>query len=370
MAKITKKSMSVSDLVVDKALNVRLPDNYDIGTMKDGILSHGRIVKAITVEHTSDGRYVVLAGNRRTLAGQEMLTDPSTPQDVVANLKKTDCVVYSGLDEAERIALIADHDEKPLNRTELVLLVWRLSRQFMSEAQIAVMLYYQLASYTGNRKKLVEVPNDPAKRKEFVKKWFHGTLGNYMLVAQRLGEFVRDQFIKTHLSEDKLLPADQSVEMRCNRDRIAKLDQAKTADEKAGEWNAEQTTGPRFNALIEQFKAEDAGTIDTEKVKRPSVKDLKEKAEVFKSPGIRKALLLAAGVTGDEVSGIVDEDDKAARDVGVINVLVRYADQLPDYLRQFVGVVTTKSPAEVEAHCKALTSSNSQSADNRQTVNS
>jgi hypothetical protein len=308
MNKPTRKIMSVANLKVDETLNVRLPENYDVESMMSQILEVGRIVQPIVIRGEDN---VVLAGNRRTKAGQRLLEADDTPADVKENLQKVECIVYTGLSPEDTMKIVLDHGtQKGINRTETVLAVWRLDKLMFSEAQIITQMYYVLAKYTGNEAKLADVPRDFKARDAFLKKWLHGTVGNYILAAARMGEYIRQQFILTARAEDKLLKTDEKVEVRCSRQRITDLSAAKNADAREGGWDPDKG-GVKFNEMIQKFKDEDAGVIVGDSgPKRPSAKDLKEKSNAFKTSLVRKAFLIGAGESGDQVAGLIDDDDK------------------------------------------------------------
>lgn len=354
MAKSTNKIVSIESLVVDLNLNVRLRNNYDIPAMKQAILDMGRITDPIHIRACDN---TVLRGNRRTMGGQELIADPNCPQDLAAALKKVSVVahdVQAGSDE--EMAIILDHgSQKGLARTEVLLTVWRMDKQFQSEIQIMQRLYSALAVYTKNPEKAAECAklvnlND---RKEFLRTWLHGTVGNYMLAAAKMGEYIRDQMLLTHLSEDKLLAADQKVECRMSRTRITKLSAAKSKDtdtRSGGEgWTTDQG-GKHFNELLERYKAEDRGELEPDENKRPSVKELTERADAFKSPGIRSALLVAAG---NKAHGkdLVEFDDRMSRLQMVCDTLAKRVDEIqdPNIVALIKSIIGNGPAGEVEA---------------------
>jgi hypothetical protein len=355
MAKTTSKITSVDTLMVDLKTNVRLHNNYNVPGMKQSILDLGRITDPI---HARLCDSVVLRGNHRALAGQELLADPNTPQEVAAGLKKIQ-VVYHDVTpgSAEELEIICDHGrQKGLCKTEVLQTVWRMDKQFLSEGQIGQLFYSALAIYTGNAKKAMEAQamTNLRERGEYLKKWLHGTLGNYMLAAAKMGEYVREQMIKTHLSDDRLLPAGDKVELRCSRDRISALSAAKTKDspKEGGEGWTVENGGINFNALLEKFRAEDRGEDSgEEKVKRPSVKELTARADVFKSKAIRSALLVAAGDKG-QGRELVEMDDQLHRTSMVFETIAKRLPEIKDVnlaalLKAIVGL--DNSPAgEVE----------------------
>lgn len=304
-----KKTVHINDLFVDLDLNIRQRDNYDLATLAEQVRDMGRIIKPMIVKwDETRKKFVVLQGNRRTLVGQQLFEDKTSSQELVENLKKVDVIVYNDLTPTEELAMIMDHSgEKAISRTEVVISAWRLSKSFLSEGEIAKMMYYPLAKFTGNEKKLLEVPTEPSARAAFLKKWFHGTLGNFILAAAGMGDEVREQFILTHRKEDNLITKEEEANlvMKCKRDRITQLSAAITADTKGSGWTTPEYVlkdgvrtlvggGEAFNGLIEKFKTEDAGGV-TEKSTRPSVKVLQESARVYKNEAIKATLAIAAG---------------------------------------------------------------------------
>ncbi len=324
----TKKTISIKSLRFDYSVNIRDVNNYDITTMAEQIKTAGRVIKPLIVRGEDN---MVLQGNRRGRAVLWLLEQPDTDAELKEQISKLDCIVYTGLNEKETLSLIIDHgSEKPISRSEVVTAVWRLDLQFFTESQIIGLLYFALAKYSGNERKLAEVPAKPGKERDlFLKKWLHGTVGNYILAAAKMGNYVREQFLLTHKAEDKLLAPERKegdvtipaevVEMRCNRDRITQLSAAKSADQKDKGWTVD-AGGEAFNSLIEKFKAQDKGEASEEKEKRPSVKELREKADQFSSPAIRNALLVAAG-DQDAGRSLVEFDDRLKRLTMVMDTL-------------------------------------------------
>jgi hypothetical protein len=329
MAKTTKKTVSINTLVVDLNTNVRLANNYDIGSMQQSIVETGRITDPI---HARLCDNVVLRGNRRTLAGQALLKDASTPQEVAKALEKCEVIyhdVVAGSDE--ELSIILDHGtQKRLNRTEVLLTVWRLDKQFFTETKISNMLYLSLAEYTGNTKKAAEAAAiaNLKDRQVFVQKWLHGTVGNYILAANKMGAYVRQQMVLTHKAEDKLLAEGEVVECRMSRDRIVALSAAKSADLKAAGWSPE-LGGEKFNELVEKFKGEDSGTIEKEGSKRPTAKALLERVDSFNSTAIKNALAFAAGDT-EKGRDLASLDDTLTRVNDVLAILAKHAPNIKD----------------------------------------
>lgn len=361
----TKKTISIKSLKADYGVNIRDVSNYDITTMMEQIRSAGRIIKPLVIRGEDN---MVLQGNRRFRAACALLEQPDLPQDLHDALSKLDCIVYTGLSEQDTLSLIIDHgSEKPISRSEVVTAVWRLDRQFFNEGQIINLLYYALAKYSGNERKLAEVPTKPGKERDtFLKKWLHGTVGNYILAAAKMGDYVREQFLLTHKSEDKLLKPErkegdvtipaETVEMRCSRDRITQLSAAKSADQKDKGWTPE-LGGVAFNALIEKFKGQDSGAVPDEKNPRPTVKELEEKADQFKNPAIRNALLVAAG-NQEAGRSLVDMDDRLTRLSFVMDTLRNGVANIidPDVKAFVEAIISDTLPAgEVDVRLKPLT---------------
>lgn len=354
MAKKTKKALALSSLVSSDAVNARLADNYDLESLIPQIVNKGGITNPPSVEANADGKtFTVLQGNRRVRAALVICGAPAGvyPADVVKALEKLDCIVYEGLTNEERDGLIFDHGEtRPLNREETVLAVWRLFKSFAKEKEIGLRLFGQLARYTGNEKKLNQLPSDPAAREKYLATWFRGTLGGYMLAAATMTDEVREAMLMTARKEDGRLKEGETVPFNASRERIVELSKARTADEKAAGWNT-STGGETFNQTIARFKDEDAGKATAgAKKTRPTVKDLTDRAAMFKSAPLKAAFAVAAG---DDNAGaaLLSMDDAIHRAVIVSDVVAKAIPNVKDanvkaLLIAFVG---SGPAADVEA---------------------
>lgn len=299
------KKWNLADLVVRRDVNFR--DDYDVPSMKEEIVQAGRILEPLHI--AEDG--TVLKGNRRTMSAQELVADPKCPQDLLKALSVIDVFVYSDMTDKEKTELILDHgSQKPLTRVEIVKATWRLQKQMYSERDIIVLLYNQLARYTGNTRKAYEAQALPAgeEREKFLKSWLHGTVGNYIMAAGQMGEFVREQFLLTDLAIDRALTEDEKkqVKFATSRDRINKLASAKKADKEKGGWTVAEG-GVTFNKLLEDYIAEDAGGKKPRN-KGVSAEDMEKTAESMQS-GLGMAFLMCAGKLGDNDKAKVEALD-------------------------------------------------------------
>lgn len=300
------KKVPTTDLVVRKDINFR--EDYDIPSMIEEIKHAGRILEPIHVKMEDN---TVLKGNRRVAAAQQMLQDPKLPSDLKNALEKLEVLYYEGLDTKELTEIVLDHgSQKPLSRVETVNAAWRLQKQMYSETEIIVLLYNQLARFTGNTQKAYEasqLQEGPA-RTEFLKKWLHGTVGNYILAAGQMGPLVQEQFLLTERKQDRALTDDEKakVQFETSRDRINKLASAKKKDRESKGWDPIQG-GEEFNATIAKFIAEDAGT-DTPRARKPTPSDMVKVADSLKSP-LANAYRHCAGTLTDAEKGQIDALD-------------------------------------------------------------
>lgn len=354
MSKITKKALPISVLVSSDAVNARLADNYDLESLRPQIIGKGRIVSPLVVEAMTgadEGKYMVLQGNRRLRCANLIIADATAPSDVKAALAKLECLIYEALTEEERDGLIFDHGEsRPLNREETVLSVWRLYKQFKAEKEIGQRLYYQLARYTGNEKKLNTLPTDPTKRQAYLTTWFRGTLGQYMLSAATMTDEVREAVLMTARKEDGRLKEGESVPFLTTHARIVELSKCRTADEKAAGWNP-TNGGESFNVTIQGYKDVDAGRATAgKKPPRPSVKDLTDRSAMFKSAALKSAFAVASG---DEGAGaaLLTMDDAIHRQTIVAEVIVKAIPRVKDAeVRELLNSLVGSGPAaDVEA---------------------
>lgn len=342
--KLTKADATT--LVVDKQVNFR--EDYDVPSMIEEIRHAGRVLEPLHVQYETQ---IVLKGNRRLSAVQALLLDPKLPSDLRDNIAKLDVIYYEGLDQKELTEIVLDHgSQKALTRVETVLACWRLQKLMYSEDEVITLLFHMLARFTGNTQKAYEasaIPEGPA-RKEFLKKWLHGTVGNYILAAGTMGEFVREQFILTERASDRKLTDDEQklVKFQTGRDRINKLASAKKKDKEAKGWNPSDG-GEEFNAKIAEFIAEDNGSAPTP-ARRPSPANMISTAESMKSQ-LAKAYMHCAGTLPEaqriDIDSLdtelyrIDEIKKAVRPVlDRVNIGEKFTGaEVREVLRYFVS---------------------------------
>lgn len=286
--------------------------DYDIPSMMEEICQAKRVLEPLTIKE--DG--TILKGHRRFFAVTTLLKDPSIPADLKANIEKLDVRVAEDLSSAEEIQLLFDHgSQKPLNRVEIVKAVWTLHKQMFSPTEIVTLMYNQLAKFTGNPQKAYQAAQitDPQARVKFLKTWLHGTVDNYLLVANRLGERVRKNVILTETEKDRPLTDEEKKarEFVTKTSRIADLNKAKAKDENTKDggsgWTAERG-GKFFNDQIQVFIDEDKGVKPTGD-KRYTPTQMKEAAELMKS-SLKMAYQHCAGdLTPDEKKRLTEEVD-------------------------------------------------------------
>jgi hypothetical protein len=322
------KKANIMSLKVDRLVNFR--DDYDVPSMKEEILQAGRILEPL---HVIDGSNILLKGNRRTLAAQELYSDPSCPADVKEALEKVDVFYYSDLNEKEITEIVLDHgSQKGLTRVEVLKAVWRLQKQMYSERDIIIMLYQQLAHYTGKTKKAAEAQNLAAgeAREKFLKTWLHGTVGDYMMPGGQMGEFVREQFILTDRAQDRELTEAEKAAwtLEVTRDRVKELRTAKNKDKETTGWDPEKG-GELFNAKVQEFIAEDAAPKGPRKAGFTSAQ-METTADAMQS-GFRLAFMKCAGKLPESDNAKLEAlDTEYFRRDKVLAVLNANADRIGD----------------------------------------
>lgn len=369
--KTSHRKVSASDLVVDMALNPRR-ESYDLPTMKEQILAIGRVTDSLVVEPHPDqkehkGKFRVLKGNRRTLAVQELLNDPQLPTGVHEAISKLECDVQEGLSDRERLELVYDHGQQnQLTRAEIVVAIWKLANNGWTEADITVRMYQALARFTGQLKKISEVQRitDPKDREKAIKKWLHGTVGNYLLAANEMGEFVRTQLYLAELSADRPLTDEEKgrVVFSVSRTRINELNSAKQKDKKDSSWNPlsawpapKGEGGTEFNATIERFITEDSSDTGPRET-RMTMKDLERRADAARSHNLRQVYQRVAGkpVEGFDFDAL---DVEMFRVDKVQRTIIGAMDGVKDKnVKELLVAIAYKGEAEVQTALKPFVS--------------
>lgn len=344
------QKVSALELVVNRTVNYR--DDYDVPSMAEDIRIAGRVTEPI---HVLKEGNIVLRGNRRVTAVQQMLADGKLPSDLRDAIAKLDVIYLSDMTEKEITEYVLDHgSQKPLTRVEVLKAAWRLQRQMYSERDIITMLYQLLARYTGNTRKAYEAQQLPQgeAREKFLSKWLHGTVGNYMLPGGTMGEFVREQFILTDLAQDRNLTDEEKEKwkMTVTRDRISALVSAKKKDKETSGWTPENG-GETFNAKIAEFIAEDARPEGAASgPKKITSAQMETTAEAMQS-GFRFAFLKCAGKLPEDQNAKLEAlDTEYFRRDKVFAVLNQNADRITDAnVQTLIRKVMVGTDADVTA---------------------
>lgn len=348
------KKFDATKLVVDTRVNFREVDGYDVPSMIEEIRLAGKVVEPI---HVREEDKVVLRGNRRVKAVQTMLADTNLDAELRGKIEQLECFFYSGLDEKGTTELVLDHgSQKPLSRIEVIKACWRLTRLMYSEADIIVLLYQQLAKFTGNLRKAHEAGQIPAgeAREKFLKTWLHGTVGNYILPASRLGDLVREQFLLTETQKDRnLSDAEKAqVQFAVDRKRIQELVKARKDDEESDTGWTVDAGGVKFNENIARYIKEDkpgsAGNSGGGK-NRPTVEQVEASAGAMQS-GLGNAMRMAIGKLADgEKSKLIELDAEYHRRDKVFAFLTAFEPKVADAnVKALLTAILTGSPADVE----------------------
>lgn len=286
---------NVKDLTIDPLLNVRFHgdvevfagvkpvDTYDIPSMKVDVVNGGGINTPILVSVRADNTKIVLQGNRRTRAGQELEADPTTPADLLKALReRTPMILMHGLTPTQEIELVNDQTQKPFMRSEVVRQIFALRKMKWSFPQIAAAMWETLGKLTGNAKKVAEVRaiTDPALKRDKIKTWLKGTLDDYYISACDLGPIVQQYVLMSEMLIDGVLPADAPkpyvLMTKNSQKRVALLNKAKAAD--GPKWSGVMLIeGSEFKKCIDELHAIDYGT-KTETPKTTTAKMLDRKS--------------------------------------------------------------------------------------------
>lgn len=348
----TIKKVDASTLIVDRNVNFRV--DYDVPSMMEDIRQAGRVLEPIWVRKEDN---VVLKGNRRVTAVHELLRDKTLPSDLKEAISQLEVLYYEGLSDRELTEIVLDHgSQKPLSRAETILAIWRLQKQMYTEREIITLMYHQLSRFTGQTRKAYEAQSMPSGqgREEFLRKWLHGTVGNYLMAAGQMGDRVKDQLILSETSLDRALTKEETekVEFKVTRDRVNKLGTAKKEDKESPEgWN-NLDGGKNFNALIEKFKAEDAGT-ETPRAARPTPKQMADSADQFKSR-LSVAYRHCAGTISDSEKNQIDAlDTELFRQERIAAIARNNLDRIEtEEIRELVRFFVSGTEAEFEQYIK------------------
>lgn len=317
-------------------------DTYNLKSLMTEIREAGGVRVRLKVHKVGD-TYIVLCGNRRTLACKALIKDPNTSQELVKKLDKMECEVFEALTEDQIHSIVNDQDVKRFMKTDFVTLIWRCVQGGWTFRELALKYYAQYAAIFGAQKQLVKVEQAPTdtERQQLIMTWLRGGLDQTIIRAFGMGDRVRKAYLLTVMKEDLLLETGmEQPEFYVNHKRLTELSKIKTEDES---WNV--TTGStQFNECIERFIKEDkTGKVETNP--RPTVTDLKARAMNSGSKVGQAAFKIAAG---DKVLEFSDWDAEAKRMEDVIKVIASRIDSIKDAKVATVLAMVLKSVNTLE----------------------
>ena len=279
------KKVSILDIHSDHSVNFREEESYKVSALMENIAMVGRINEPLHVELETG---IILRGNLRYTAATELLKDPNISAALKSNLEKLDVIYVEGLTPQERMEYILDHGSiTPLTRVEIVKTTWKFQAENCNdERKLQTLMYQMYAHYTNNPQKAYEAQSyspGPARDK-FLHDWLHGTLGQWVMAAGLLGNVVREQFILMDRAKDRKLTDEEKARVLFtpNRTRVKELAKAKKEDEKGLGWTT-FNGGEKFNALIQQYIAEERGEGKPKETK-PSYTQMNATADTMQSP--------------------------------------------------------------------------------------
>jgi hypothetical protein len=306
---------NIMDLKPDSVLNVRFregcevygvklkKDSYDIPGMRQQLIDGFGVREAITVSVRKDGTMVPLRGNRRTIAGQELVNDPTTPEPLRKQLvTQTPMLLLTGLTDAQERELVNDQTTKDFLHSEVVRYIFSLRRQHWSYERIALLLWETMGKFSGSKKKVAEIREiaDPGLKREKIKSWLRGTLDCYLIWGYDLGQFTQKQILLTEMAMDGLITEEMEKPYvkSLNQKRIAELKKAKELD--GTKWNGMVLMdGSEFKKVYDKFHQEDYNPTQIVKgdgkpkmLDRATVEGL---AEVFTSKVARQLIQRVLG---------------------------------------------------------------------------
>lgn len=263
--------VNIKDCYVDNRYNTRFQSGqsvcgltiatgtYDIVSMKTEILQHKRIHTPLQVEKMPDGRYLVLIGNRRCLAGNELLNDPKTDEETKASLKKVDVLVYEKLNDEQRYKIVNDQNSKAFGKTEIVVHVMKLNDKGMSYPDIIVnnwRMLLPLSNQAGAKLRKLEDLQTPQAQKVFLCTWFRGTIDNTIIACNNLGPICKRNLIFEFMVKDGILKLSDKPEnyFKIDFKRLGELKNLQKEEKTV--WSVE-TGSPLFNEKIAEYVLED-----------------------------------------------------------------------------------------------------------------
>lgn len=311
--------------------------------LKARIIEEGCVLVPLTVWKTAEGEYTVIRGNTRLKVCRELINDPTTPQGVMAAIKKLKCDVYEGITRQDALALVNDQDQQRYNKADFVNLCWKLASAGWPFYEIALQYTDMYAEYVGTvqaKNKLAEfrTMTNHAAKLEFVKTWARGALDQGILLSQKLGLRVQKAFLLKAAELSNLLSKDDE-KPEFNPLKGDRLKALKKIKEEKGLDSVE------FNDEINKYSAVDKGEVVEETKSRPTVKMLEGLQQGVKSEAFKVAYKVALGEKPDNAEAT---DLMAFRNESIMKGIEEILPSIKnDDIKQVLAMVLrSQSPVE------------------------
>lgn len=330
------KYMSVADLLSDADLNIRYTagqevygvkvetDTYDLPDMMSKIDGMGGIQMPILASLRSDNTLRVLQGNRRTRAGQLMLTDPNLrPELRKALTEQTPVRILKGLTPEQEMELIQDQEQKTFKRSEALRHIWKQVQAGKSYGAIIAHNEAMCRKFVNNPKKQAEVDEEirnmtTTERQKRLQGWFRGSIDEYVIAAYKLGSYVRKQTLLSELRLDgDLKPSSEQpffLTTKNSQKRMAALEAAAKKD--GSKHNAfVPVEGSEFKKQLDLFHNEDYGPAIAKEKKDDGKPKMLKQSDVEGLQGTfqsKVAKLVVDRILGKAVPDLIPADDFAA----------------------------------------------------------
>ncbi len=261
-------------------------DSYDLTGIETAILERDGIIQTpLVVFKNDEGKLEVLQGNRRAWGSQNLYHREDTPKEVKKNLEKIPAYVLTDLTDAQKAELVFDQDTKSFLDSEVVRDVFNLRGLGWNFDQIVMSRTEALLKIMKNGKELgaeIRSINDPAARRKKITTGMHGTIGNGLLDAYGLGDWMRKTTLQSYMLRDGLIEEGKAempyFKVTSNmQERVRKLRQARKDD------------GTKFNPLmlVEGTKFKEMADLFHKEDYNPDPKDKGKTKKMLGKEGVK-----------------------------------------------------------------------------------
>lgn len=288
----TAKGQVIGGVLVQK-------DMRNIPGMVDSVIALDGVNEPLTVSRRSDGTDILLQGYRRFNAAK-WIRENMAGTALASKLQFLPVNVYTGLTPVQERQMVNDQRSKSFSALEVFRWYAEQLDGGFDWMNVLRRSYHEVGQVTGAGAIIQKIDGiaDAKERDKELRKWATSYVFQWWVNAWNAGKLLRSMTEHTYLWKEQCTALRPRVVLTSLRMR--ELWKAVKSDKDAKEYNREEGTGPRLEAKLKEYEAEDDKSFVNPRENDPDGKRLNKKTDGIKMrPASEVVTIMEKHTNGD-----------------------------------------------------------------------